>query len=68
MNPINFILIIAILALVFGLLLMFNPEFVKELNELGNKIIATDEQMLAHRYITGAVLVILSLILIVISW
>jgi hypothetical protein len=47
---------------------MFNPEFVKELNELGNKIIATDEQMLAHRYITGAVLVILSLILIVISW
>ncbi|MFQ6614396.1 MAG: hypothetical protein ACE5D1_06090 [Fidelibacterota bacterium] len=68
MNIIPVIPIIATIALVFGLLLMFNPTFVKRLNELGNRIITTDEAALAHRYITGAILIILSLTLIIVSW
>jgi len=62
-----FIPIIAAISMIFGLLLVFNPDFVRKLNELGNKIVTTDESALAHRYITGAFLILVSLLLIFIS-
>jgi len=62
-----FIPIIAAISMIFGLLLVFNPDFVRKLNELGNRIVTTDEKALAHRYITGAFLILVSLLLIFIS-
>ncbi|RMF06673.1 MAG: hypothetical protein D6762_08975 [Candidatus Neomarinimicrobiota bacterium] len=63
MSLIVLIPIVAFLAFLFGILFLVAPSFVKKLNEWGNRIVATDEETLAYRYLTGAFLILLGLLL-----
>ena len=46
-------LILAGLILVFSAILIFNPRLMEKLNEVGGKVIATDELTLVYRKTTG---------------
>ena len=46
-------LILAGLTLVFSAILIFNPRLMEKINEVGGKVIATDELTLVYRKTTG---------------
>ncbi|MFH1853379.1 MAG: hypothetical protein ABIA75_13655 [Candidatus Neomarinimicrobiota bacterium] len=57
------VLITGIIAVIFGVLFIFAPDTVEKLNELGNTILATDDDTLLHRNLTGTLFIIIGLIL-----
>ncbi len=52
-----------LVSLIFGLLFVFAPKFIDKLNQIGNIVITTDEKTIAHRYVTGAFLIVISIVL-----
>ncbi|MCH8929066.1 MAG: hypothetical protein IIB39_10175 [Candidatus Marinimicrobia bacterium] len=56
--PINTVLsvtslILGVIILVFSAILILNPRLMEKINEVGGKVIATDEITLVHRKVTG---------------
>ena len=51
---------LGVIFLIFGALFLFAPILLIKLSELGNKLIYTDHNTIAHRYVTGMVLTLLS--------
>ena len=49
--------------LFFSLLFFFYPEMIVKISEIGNKLIFTDHSTVAHRYWSGGVLLIMSLLM-----
>lgn len=49
--------------LFFGLLFFFCPRMIVKISEIGNKLIFTDHSTVAHRYWSGLVLLIMSLLM-----
>lgn len=62
------ILIIGIIAIVFGILFIFKPKLLEKLNEFGNRIITTDEFAIIYRHISGVLLIIIGIILFIIAF
>ena len=50
-------LILAGLILVFSAILIFNPRLMEKINEVGGKVIATDELTLVYRKTTGVLFI-----------
>ena len=61
------VLIAGIIAIIFGILFMFSPNLLEKLNELGNRIVSTDEIAIIYRHISGVLLIIIGIILFVIA-
>jgi len=55
--------ILGLLFFVFSLLFFFYPEMIIKISEIGNKLIFTDHSTVAHRYWSGLVLLIMSLLM-----
>ncbi len=55
--------ILGLLFFVFSLLFFFYPEMIVKISEIGNKLIFTDHSTVAHRYWSGLVLLIMSLLM-----
>lgn len=56
--PINTVLsvtslILGVIILVFSAILILNPRLMEKINEVGGRVIATDEITLVHRKVTG---------------
>ena len=56
--PLNMVLSVTSLALgvmilIFSAILLLNPRLMEKINEVGGKVIATDEITLVHRKVTG---------------
>ncbi len=49
--------------LFFSLLFFFYPRTIVRISEIGNKLIFTDHSTVAHRYWSGLVLLIMSLLM-----
>ena len=54
----------SIFILIFGILFLVSPNLVQKMNDIGNIIVITVEKTIVHRYITGALLLIISIILV----
>ena len=50
-------LILAGLILIFSAILIFNPRLMEKINEVGGKVIATDELTLVYRKTTGSLFI-----------
>ena len=59
----SFFIIMGVLFLLFSVLFLFAPEFVIKLSEIGNKLIFTDHGSVAHRKLSGIVLLVMSLVM-----
>lgn len=58
------ILLIALVALVFGLLFLFSPQTLKKMNKKASQVISkTDESFLKNRIAVGIILIVASLIM-----
>lgn len=58
------ILLIAVIALIFGLLFLFSPQTLKKMNKKASQVISkTDESFLKNRVAVGVILIIASLIM-----
>ena len=58
------IIIIAVIALIFGLLFLFSPQTLKKMNKTASQVISkTDESFLKNRIAVGVILIIASLIM-----
>ncbi len=57
------ILIIGIIAILFGIIFIFFPKLMERLNEIGNKIIATDDKTFMYRNLSGVLFITLGIIL-----
>ena len=58
------IIIIAVIALIFGLLFLFSPQTLKKMNKKASQVISkTDESFLKNRITVGVILIIASLIM-----
>ncbi len=55
--------ILGLLFFVFSLLFFFYPEMIVKISEIGNRLIFTDHSTVAHRYWSGLVLLIMSLLM-----
>jgi len=56
--PVNMVLsitslILSVIILIFSAILILNPRLMEKINEIGGKVIATDEITLVYRKITG---------------
>ncbi|MBI5042506.1 MAG: hypothetical protein HZC10_01445 [Nitrospirae bacterium] len=58
------IILIAVIALIFGLLFLFSPQALKKMNKKASKVISkTDESFLKNRIAVGVILIVASLIM-----
>lgn len=58
------ILLIAVIALIFGLLFLFSPQTLKKMNKKASQVISkTDESFLKNRVAVGVILIVASLIM-----
>ena len=55
--------ILGLMFFVFSLLFLFYPKMIVKISEIGNKLIFTDHSTVAHRYWSGLVLLIMSLLM-----
>ncbi len=51
------------LFLLFSLLFFFYPKMIVKISEIGNRMIFTDHSTVAHRYWSGLVLLIMSVLM-----
>ena len=58
----------SIFILIFGILFIASPKTVQKMNDIGNTIVITVEKTIVHRYITGTLLLIISIILLFIAF
>jgi len=58
-----FLLILGFLFMAFSLLFFFAPKLIIKISELGNRLVFTDHGTVAHRYWSGFVLLVMSLIM-----
>jgi len=58
----------SIFILIFGILFIVSPKIVQKMNDMGNTIIITVEKTIVHRYITGTLLLIISIVLVFIAF
>ena len=56
-------LFLGILFLTFGFMFLFAPRLIIRLSELGNKLVYTDHGTVAHRYLTGIIMLAVSLLM-----
>lgn len=56
-------IMLGVLFLVFSLLFFFAPKTIIKISEVGNKMIFTDHSTLAHRFFSGFILFVMSLIM-----
>ena len=56
-------LAIGLLFLVFGLLFFFAPSVIVRMSEIGNKMIFADYNSMAHRKVSGAILLAMSFLM-----
>ncbi len=62
------IIIIAVIALIFGLLFLFSPQTLKKMNKKASHVVSkTDESFLKNRIAVGVILIVASLIMFYIS-
>lgn len=59
----EFFIGIGLLSLLFSFLFFFAPGFIVKLSEIGNKLIFTDHGSVAHRKLTGVILLVISLVM-----
>ncbi len=55
--------ILGILFFFFSALFFFFPKLIIKISEVGNRLVFTDHNTVAHRYISGVVLLIMSLLM-----
>lgn len=58
-----FLLILGFLFMAFSLLFFFAPNLIIKISEFGNRLVFTDHGTVAHRYWSGLVLLVMSLIM-----
>lgn len=56
-------IIIGLLFMVFSFLFFFAPGAIIKMSEIGNRLVFTDYQPVAHRKLSGTLLLLLSLIM-----
>ena len=56
-------IMLGVLFLVFSLLFFFAPKTIIKISEVGNKMIFTDHKTVAHRFFSGFILFVMSLIM-----
>jgi hypothetical protein len=59
----SFFIIIGLFFLSFSVLFLFAPKIIVKMSELGNKLLFTDYGTVAHRKLSGWVLLIMSLVM-----
>ncbi len=59
--------ILGILFFFFSVLFFFFPKVIVKISEVGNRLVFTDHNTVAHRYLSGVVLLIMSLLMFYIS-
>ncbi len=59
----DWLIFLGVFLLLFSMLFLFAPNALVRLSELGNKLIFTDHSSVAHRKLSGALLLIVSLIM-----
>ncbi len=58
------IILIAVIALIFGLLFLFSPQALKKMNKKASQVISkTDESFLKNRIAVGVILIVASIIM-----
>jgi len=58
------ILLIAVIALIFGLLFLLSPQTLKKMNKKASQVVSkTDESFLKNRIAVGVILIVASLIM-----
>ncbi|MBN1522070.1 MAG: hypothetical protein JW928_06010 [Candidatus Aureabacteria bacterium] len=62
------LLIIGIVSFLFAMALFFFPHQLRSLNELGNRILFTDERAIIYRKMAGFVLLVLSMLFFAIGY
>jgi len=65
---IGILLVVGILSFLFSIALFFFPEQLKKLNDLGNRILFTDERAIVYRKLAGIFLLCLGIIFFIMSW
>lgn len=56
-------LAVGALFLFFSLLFFFAPRLIIKISEIGNKLLFTDDRSVAHRYWSGLILLLMSLVM-----
>ncbi|RMF61951.1 MAG: hypothetical protein D6743_12850 [Calditrichaeota bacterium] len=59
----TFFIVAGVLFLFFSALFFFAPGVIIRLSEIGNRLVFTDHGSVAHRKLSGAVLLIMSLVM-----
>lgn len=59
--------ILGMLFFFFSLLFLFFPKLIIKISEVGNRLVFTDHNTVAHRYMSGIVLLVVSLLMFYIS-
>jgi len=58
-----FLLVLGFLFMAFSLLFFFAPGLIVKISEIGNRLVFTDHGTVAHRYWSGLVLLVMSLVM-----
>ena len=56
-------IILGMLFFFFSVLFFFFPKLIVKISEVGNRLVFTDHNTVAHRYLSGVVLLIMSLLM-----
>lgn len=56
-------MILGLLFMAFSMLFFFAPKLIVKISEIGNRLVFTDHGTVAHRYWSGLVLLVMSLIM-----